>query len=225
MPPASPAATRDDLITSNSDVLPWSTWPMTVTTGGRSTRSSTSSSVTNPSVRFLVLSPGASSSLSTTTKSYSAATTFTVFLSNTWFMLRVMPFMKSVRTMSLGSTCTMSASSIKLIPSSPTSKISSLSRRPAKIFSSRVSFLIFREFLLISDVRTALRPATRFLMTFFSRKSSSTGASPSSLTSTWKRGLLAPSCCGTSISSTRSGGSGRLRPSSPVRADPPAGKP
>ena len=35
MPPASPAATSVSRIASSSEVLPWSTWPMTVTTGGR----------------------------------------------------------------------------------------------------------------------------------------------------------------------------------------------
>ena len=35
MPPASPLATRVRRIESSSDVLPWSTWPITVTTGGR----------------------------------------------------------------------------------------------------------------------------------------------------------------------------------------------
>ena len=35
MPPASPAATLALRMASSSDVLPWSTWPMTVTTGGR----------------------------------------------------------------------------------------------------------------------------------------------------------------------------------------------
>ena len=39
MPPASPAATSVSRIASSSEVLPWSTWPMIVTTGGRSTRS------------------------------------------------------------------------------------------------------------------------------------------------------------------------------------------
>mmetsp|Transcript_4273 Transcript_4273/g.10338 ORF Transcript_4273/g.10338 Transcript_4273/m.10338 type:complete len:219 (-) Transcript_4273:467-1123(-) len=44
MPPASPAATLDLRMKSSSEVLPWSTWPMMVTTGGRDTRSSSSSS-------------------------------------------------------------------------------------------------------------------------------------------------------------------------------------
>jgi hypothetical protein len=35
MPPASPATTSVERIASSSDVLPWSTWPMIVMTGGR----------------------------------------------------------------------------------------------------------------------------------------------------------------------------------------------
>ena len=46
MPPASPATTSVSRIASSSEVLPWSTWPMIVTTGGRSTRSSSASSKT-----------------------------------------------------------------------------------------------------------------------------------------------------------------------------------
>ena len=44
MPPASPATTSVSRIASSSEVLPWSTWPMIVTTGGRSIRSSSASS-------------------------------------------------------------------------------------------------------------------------------------------------------------------------------------
>ena len=44
MPPASPATTFALRIASRSRVLPWSTWPMTVTTGGRISRSSSVSS-------------------------------------------------------------------------------------------------------------------------------------------------------------------------------------
>ena len=46
MPPASPAATSVSRMASSSEVLPWSTWPMIVTTGGRSIRSSSASSKT-----------------------------------------------------------------------------------------------------------------------------------------------------------------------------------
>ena len=64
IPPASPAATSVSRIASSSDVLPWSTWPMIVITGGRSTSSSSESSKT-----------GSSSSAS-------AAPTMSTFLSN-----------------------------------------------------------------------------------------------------------------------------------------------
>src|SRR5215470_10387693 len=52
MPPNSFSATFDLRIASSSDVLPWSTWPMTVTTGGRRLScegSRSSSSTTSPS--------------------------------------------------------------------------------------------------------------------------------------------------------------------------------
>ena len=44
MPPASVSTTDVSRIASSSVVLPWSTWPMIVTTGGRSARSSSASS-------------------------------------------------------------------------------------------------------------------------------------------------------------------------------------
>ncbi len=44
IPPASPATTSLSRILSRSEVLPWSTWPMTVTTGGRCCRSTALSS-------------------------------------------------------------------------------------------------------------------------------------------------------------------------------------
>ncbi len=48
MPPASPPATSACRIASSSEVLPWSTWPMMVTTGARGSRSRSSS--TSPSM-------------------------------------------------------------------------------------------------------------------------------------------------------------------------------
>ena len=44
MPPASPAATSVSRMASSSEVLPWSTWPMIVTTGARGSSSSSVSS-------------------------------------------------------------------------------------------------------------------------------------------------------------------------------------
>ena len=43
MPPASVCCTPEWRMASSRDVLPWSTWPMTVTTGGRGLRSDSSS--------------------------------------------------------------------------------------------------------------------------------------------------------------------------------------
>ena len=43
MPPASPATTFASRMRSSSVVLPWSTWPITVTIGGRGTSSASSS--------------------------------------------------------------------------------------------------------------------------------------------------------------------------------------
>ena len=40
MPPASPSTTFALRMASRREVLPWSTWPMMVTTGGRGSRSS-----------------------------------------------------------------------------------------------------------------------------------------------------------------------------------------
>ena len=47
MPPASPSVTLVWRITSRIEVLPWSTWPMTTTTGARGTRFSSSSSLSS----------------------------------------------------------------------------------------------------------------------------------------------------------------------------------
>ena len=44
MPPASVSTTAVSRIASSSVVLPWSTWPMIVTTGGRGVRSASASS-------------------------------------------------------------------------------------------------------------------------------------------------------------------------------------
>ena len=49
MPPASVSTTEASRIASSSVVLPWSTWPMIVTTGGRATRSSSASSYSSGS--------------------------------------------------------------------------------------------------------------------------------------------------------------------------------
>ena len=50
MPPASPAVTWVLRMQSSREVLPWSTWPMMVTTGGRGSRFSSESSSTFSSI-------------------------------------------------------------------------------------------------------------------------------------------------------------------------------
>ena len=52
MPPRSPAATVVERIASSRLVLPWSTWPMTVTIGARSTRLASSSASSSQSCSF-----------------------------------------------------------------------------------------------------------------------------------------------------------------------------
>ncbi len=54
MPPASPEATDVFRMVSSREVLPWSTWPMTTTTGARGTRSSALSSDTSMSFSSMV---------------------------------------------------------------------------------------------------------------------------------------------------------------------------
>ena len=59
MPPRSPAATALLRIASRRLVLPWSTWPMTVTMGARETRFAGSSS--SPMMTSLASSPSGAS--------------------------------------------------------------------------------------------------------------------------------------------------------------------
>mmetsp|Transcript_28704 Transcript_28704/g.64317 ORF Transcript_28704/g.64317 Transcript_28704/m.64317 type:complete len:289 (+) Transcript_28704:1473-2339(+) len=72
MPPASPAVTRVLRIASRSDVLPWSTWPMMVTTGGRGKRVSGSSSSSATPDPIMESSQSSSSSSSSNSSSSSS---------------------------------------------------------------------------------------------------------------------------------------------------------
>ena len=58
IPPASPAATRVLRIWSSRLVLPWSTWPMTVTTGALSGNGWPSSSSSGPAAAVATGSAG-----------------------------------------------------------------------------------------------------------------------------------------------------------------------
>ncbi len=54
MPPASPETTLAFRMWSSREVLPWSTWPMTTTTGARDWRSSSLSSAVSMSRSSMV---------------------------------------------------------------------------------------------------------------------------------------------------------------------------
>ena len=75
IPPYSPATTSVSRIASSSRVLPWSTWPMTVTTGGRgasldSSRASSSSSRSSASSTLAIwISRPSSAAISSTAAS------------------------------------------------------------------------------------------------------------------------------------------------------------
>ncbi len=83
MPPASVVTTDDSRIASSSVVLPWSTWPMIVTTGGRATRvsgssSKTTSSSSSSSVCWIVISRESSEPISSTASSESDTVSVTI---------------------------------------------------------------------------------------------------------------------------------------------------
>ncbi len=118
MPPASPAATSALRMRSSSEVLPWSTWPSTVTTGGRaviiSGLSSSCSTVTS--------SPA---SLTTALKPNFLATAVATSLAMFWLIVAIVPILMSSEMTSLtgtiidvASSCTVSKSGISIVSSS-----------------------------------------------------------------------------------------------------------
>jgi hypothetical protein len=80
MPPASVSITRVSLMASRSEVLPWSTCPMTVTIGGRSTSFEASSGASSMAVTS---STGAAS----TFMPMESATSRAASMSTGWLML------------------------------------------------------------------------------------------------------------------------------------------
>ena len=84
IPPASVSTTAVERIASSSVVLPWSTWPMIVTTGGRAVRSASASSTIS----------GSSSSaacLIVTSRSTSDAISSTSSSESDWVAVRICP--------------------------------------------------------------------------------------------------------------------------------------
>ena len=112
MPPASPETTLVLRIASSSEVLPWSTWPMMVTTGGRGLRLPSSS----PEA-WTITSSTSESETRTTRWPNSSMISSAVSASIVWFCVAMMPFCIRVLTtaatrsaMRLASSCTVIAS-------------------------------------------------------------------------------------------------------------------
>ena len=111
MPPASRSATRVSRMASSSDVLPWSTWPMTVTTGARSLMSSgLASSVSaetssSSKLRISISAPN------------SRAMSLAVSTSSVLLMVIIMRFISSLARTSFTRTSSLSARSFTVIPS------------------------------------------------------------------------------------------------------------
>ena len=122
MPPRSPDATVVERIASSRLVLPWSTWPMTVTIGARATRSSSSlleqdllGRLGGRAAAVLLVGAGVAASASATSKPSSLATSDAVSRSMSWLMVAKIPLLISSRMMSAGLTTSSSASSLTVI--------------------------------------------------------------------------------------------------------------
>ncbi len=84
IPPASVSTTAVWRIASSRDVLPWSTWPMIVTTGGRAVRSASASSKISGSSSssaacLIVTSRSTSAAISSTSSSESDCVIWSMF--------------------------------------------------------------------------------------------------------------------------------------------------
>ena len=105
MPPASPKATRVRRIWSSNEVLPWSTWPMTVTTGARgSCGASLCSAFSRKTSGSLSLAANARCPNSSTT-------IIAVSWSSTWLMVTIDPIFIRVLITSVALTAILCASS------------------------------------------------------------------------------------------------------------------
>ena len=111
MPPASRSATRVSRMASSSDVLPWSTWPMTVTTGARDCMSSAFDSSpcadtsSSSKLRISISAPN------------SRAMSFAVSMSSVLLMVIIMRFINSLASTSFTRTSSLSARSFTVMPS------------------------------------------------------------------------------------------------------------
>ena len=113
MPPCSVAVTFDSRIASSRLVLPWSTWPMIVTTGGRFWSFDSSSSIVGrPVARSTATSACSAWCASTASNPMSVATIAAVSKSMTWLIEAMTPFFMSSLMTSTGDTAMRSPSSL-----------------------------------------------------------------------------------------------------------------
>ena len=137
MPPASPAVTSVSRIASKRLVFPWSTWPMTVTTGGRGIGGPSGPSRSSSS----------SSSGSATTTSYPSSSPRITALSDDMAILivAISPRPISLRMMSVAGTFTASENSLTVMtpgisitvsPGPPLSLVRRPVRRPSSLWLS-----------------------------------------------------------------------------------------
>ena len=126
MPPASPSATFSLRIASRRDVLPWSTWPMTVTTGARGTRTPPDVSVTfaswaSAACSIAVCWRESSSSSSNDTTAASTPNSFAIsiasFCSTGWLIVAKIPRARRDFMRSFARTPSFSESSLIVTPS------------------------------------------------------------------------------------------------------------
>ena len=119
MPPASRATTLVRRIVSSSRVLPWSTWPMTVTTGGRGFRSASSCSSSLSRSMSNCWSSSLSSSSAETILMFqpiSSPRIWNVDSSSDWVAVAISPKWNSTVTSAAGFTLIFSARSASEAP-------------------------------------------------------------------------------------------------------------
>ncbi len=117
MPPASPSATFVWRIASSREVFPWSTWPMTVTTGARGTRGAEGACPSFASAAARESSSSSSKETTAASTPTSLASWIAVSASRAWLTVAKTPRPMRRRTMSLARTPSFSESSLTVTPS------------------------------------------------------------------------------------------------------------
>ncbi len=114
MPPDSPRSTCDERMRSSSEVLPWSTWPMIVTTGARGLQVGADGSAARAPSASCTSSSKLTCMISTPS---SVASSVAVLTSSTWLMLAIMPRFIRRWIRSFARTPSFSANSRTVMPS------------------------------------------------------------------------------------------------------------